>query len=102
MVSYNDIVLPTAWDIEDKPPFIDIDASRLKVNYTGPDDNKAFIVRANRPIPSQCGIFYFEIKIIDKGKNGMIGIGYCTKQRDKKIGNSTHINDMLMPGKRRF
>ena len=35
-----------------------------------PDDYKAVIVRANNPIPSECGIFYFEIKIINKGKNG--------------------------------
>ncbi|RIB03202.1 hypothetical protein C2G38_2225774 [Gigaspora rosea] len=29
-----ELVLPTAWDIEDKSPFIDIDSSRLKVSYT--------------------------------------------------------------------
>ncbi|RIB13265.1 hypothetical protein C2G38_1749573 [Gigaspora rosea] len=67
---YNDIVLPTTWDIEEKSPFIDIDSNRLKVNYTNLDDYKAAIVRANHPIPSQCGIFYFEVKIIDKGENG--------------------------------
>ncbi|RIB16722.1 hypothetical protein C2G38_2090104, partial [Gigaspora rosea] len=35
ITSYNDIVLPTAWDIKDKSPFIDIDSSGLKVNYMG-------------------------------------------------------------------
>ncbi|RIB00585.1 hypothetical protein C2G38_2129635, partial [Gigaspora rosea] len=59
ITSYNDIVLPTAWDIEDKSPFIDIDSSGLEVNYTDPDDFKAAVVRANHPIPSECGIFYF-------------------------------------------
>ncbi|RIB16076.1 hypothetical protein C2G38_2091846, partial [Gigaspora rosea] len=59
ITSYNDIVLPTAWDIEDKSPFIDIDSSGLKVKYTDPDDFKAGVVRANRPVPSECGIFYF-------------------------------------------
>ncbi|RIB11017.1 hypothetical protein C2G38_2204555 [Gigaspora rosea] len=29
-----ELVLPTAWDIEDKSPFIDIDSSGLKVSYT--------------------------------------------------------------------
>ncbi|RIB10643.1 concanavalin A-like lectin/glucanase domain-containing protein [Gigaspora rosea] len=85
--SYNDIVLPTAWDIKDKSPFIDIDSSGLKVNYT-----------ADHPVPSECGIFYFEIEIINKGKNGMIGVGYCTKQGDKKIDDSNYINNMLLPG----
>ncbi|RIB25745.1 hypothetical protein C2G38_2066684, partial [Gigaspora rosea] len=28
----------------------------------------------------------------------MIGIGYCTKQSDKKIDDSNYINNMLMPG----
>ncbi|RIB13580.1 hypothetical protein C2G38_2197448 [Gigaspora rosea] len=95
ITSYNNIALPTAWDINDKSPFIDIDSSGLKVNYTVPDDYKAAVVRANHPVPSECGIFYFEIKIINKGKNGMIGVRYCTKQSDKKIDD---INNMLMLG----
>ncbi|RIB18788.1 hypothetical protein C2G38_2084758, partial [Gigaspora rosea] len=57
--SYSDIALPTAWDIKDKSPFIDIDSSGLKVNYKDPDDFKAAVVRANHPVPSECGIFYF-------------------------------------------
>ncbi|CAI2180140.1 10456_t:CDS:2 [Funneliformis geosporum] len=44
----------------------------------GGDENCAAI-RANFPIPEQCGLFYFEIDIIDKGENGEIGIGFCTK-----------------------
>ncbi|RIB05856.1 concanavalin A-like lectin/glucanase domain-containing protein [Gigaspora rosea] len=67
---YNDIVLPTTLDIEEKSPFIDIDSSRLKVNYTNPDDYKAAIVRANHPISLQCGIFYFEVKLQIKEKMG--------------------------------
>ncbi|RIB18797.1 hypothetical protein C2G38_1319711 [Gigaspora rosea] len=76
---FNDIVLPTAWDAENSSPFINIDSSGLK-----------------------CWIFYFEIKIINKGKNGMIGIGCCTKQNDKEIDDSIiktdYINNILMPG----
>ncbi|RIB22118.1 concanavalin A-like lectin/glucanase domain-containing protein [Gigaspora rosea] len=99
---FNDIILPTAWDIENNSPFINIDSGGLKVNYTDPDDNKAAIIRANYSIPSQCGIFYFEIKIINEGKNGIIGVGYCTKQNNKEIDDSiietNYINNMLMPG----
>ncbi|RIB14663.1 concanavalin A-like lectin/glucanase domain-containing protein [Gigaspora rosea] len=72
---YNDIVLPNAWDIENKS-FINIDSSGLKVSYADPDENKAIIIRANHPIPLECGIFYFEIKIKNKGKNGLWGCGY--------------------------
>ncbi|CAI2190375.1 1260_t:CDS:2, partial [Funneliformis geosporum] len=36
-------------------------------------------IRADFPIPEQCGLFYFEVDIIDIGQNGKIGIGFCTK-----------------------
>ncbi|RIB09168.1 hypothetical protein C2G38_2209595 [Gigaspora rosea] len=88
---FNSLVLPTAWNIDDKSQFISIDPSGLKVNYTDPNDYKAVVIRANNPIPSQCGLFYFEIEIINEGKNGMIGVGYCTKQNN--------IND-FMPGRK--
>ncbi|RIB30700.1 concanavalin A-like lectin/glucanase domain-containing protein, partial [Gigaspora rosea] len=35
--------------------------------------------RTNNPIPSQCKLFYFEVDIIDEGKNKWIGIGFCEK-----------------------
>ena len=35
-----ELVLPTAWDIKDKSPFIDIDSSGLKVSYTSKYENK--------------------------------------------------------------
>ncbi|RIB07246.1 concanavalin A-like lectin/glucanase domain-containing protein [Gigaspora rosea] len=36
-------------------------------------------IRANYPIPPQCKLFYFEVEIIDEGKNKAIGIGFCEK-----------------------
>ncbi|RIB25021.1 hypothetical protein C2G38_563700 [Gigaspora rosea] len=87
---FNSLVLPTAWNIDDKSQFISIDSSGLKVNYTDPNDYTV-VIRANNPIPSQRGLFYFEIEIIKKGKNGMIGVGYCTKQNN--------ISD-FMPGRK--
>ncbi|RIB06523.1 concanavalin A-like lectin/glucanase domain-containing protein, partial [Gigaspora rosea] len=36
--------------------------------------------RANHPIPPQCKLFYFEVDIIDEGKNKKIGIGFCEKE----------------------
>ena len=32
---YDDIVLPNAWDVENKTPFINIDSSGSKVSYKG-------------------------------------------------------------------
>ncbi|CAI2187973.1 11717_t:CDS:2, partial [Funneliformis geosporum] len=46
----------------------------------GEEENCAAI-RANFPIPEQCGLFYFEVDIIDKGENGYVGDWnrVCTK-----------------------
>ncbi|CAG8515127.1 9133_t:CDS:10 [Acaulospora morrowiae] len=46
---------------------------------SGKSDVDAAAIRANHPIPSQCGLFYFEVHVISKGKDGYIGIGFCTK-----------------------
>ena len=43
--------------------------------YKGEDsgeDSTAAAIRANHPISQQCGLFYFEINIVDKGKNGYV------------------------------
>ena len=39
--------------------------------YKG-EDSTAAAIRANHPISQQCGLFYFEINIVDKGKNGYV------------------------------
>ncbi|CAI2199946.1 5683_t:CDS:2, partial [Funneliformis geosporum] len=52
----------------------------------GGEENCAAI-RANFPIPEQCGFFYFEVDIIDEGENRKIQIGFCTK--------SASLNKML-------
>lgn len=36
-------------------------------------DKDAAAVRANRPIPPQAAVYYFEVTIMDKGKQGFIG-----------------------------
>ncbi|RIA98129.1 concanavalin A-like lectin/glucanase domain-containing protein [Glomus cerebriforme] len=43
------------------------------------NDIDAAAIRANHPMPPQCGLFYFEVDVISKGKDGFIGIGFCSK-----------------------
>jgi hypothetical protein len=35
-------------------------------------------VRTAHPIPAACGVYYFEIKVISKGRDGYMGIGLST------------------------
>ena len=32
-------------------------------------------MRATQPIPASCGLYYFEVKIISKGRDGYMGVG---------------------------
>lgn len=41
----------------------------------GKTHKDAASVRATHPIPAACGIYYFEVKIISKGRDGYMGIG---------------------------
>ncbi|CAG8685630.1 16407_t:CDS:2, partial [Funneliformis mosseae] len=46
----------------------------------GVTDLDSGIVRSDCPIPDKVGIFYFEVEITSKGKNGYIGVGFCEKE----------------------
>lgn len=41
----------------------------------GKTHNDAASVRTAHPIPAACGLYYFEVKIISKGRDGYMGIG---------------------------
>jgi hypothetical protein len=42
---------------------------------SGKSHNDAASVRTAHPIPAACGLYYFEVKIISKGRDGYMGIG---------------------------
>uniref|UniRef100_A0A672FSG9 RAN binding protein 9 n=1 Tax=Salarias fasciatus TaxID=181472 RepID=A0A672FSG9_SALFA len=62
---------------KDKFSYIGLSQNNLRVHYKGhgktPKD--AASVRATHPIPAACGVYYFEVKIISKGRDGYMGIG---------------------------
>ncbi|CAG8628083.1 16210_t:CDS:2 [Funneliformis caledonium] len=71
---------PTAWNTNDERNLIRLMSDRLIVNYTGLGGvENCAAIRTNYPIPEQCGLFYFEVDIIDRGENGVVGIGFCTQ-----------------------
>ncbi|KAF9326647.1 hypothetical protein BG006_009945 [Podila minutissima] len=71
--------LPSRWSTVDKTEKTELLEDDLLVHYTGPGkaDSDASAIRANRPIPPQCGIYYYEVFIKSKGQQGYIGIGVC-------------------------
>ena len=65
--------LPSKWGEVDKHGGLEIAADGLDVKYVGPPkthEHEAEAARADHPMPSQCGIYYFEVSIISKGKEG--------------------------------
>lgn len=41
----------------------------------GKTHKDAASVRATHPIPASCGLYYFEVKIVSKGRDGYMGVG---------------------------
>jgi len=73
--------LPRSWSPKDKFNLIGLSQNNLRVHYKGIGKNPkdAASVRATHPIPAACGLYYFEIKIISKGRDGYIGVGLSTQ-----------------------
>ncbi|KAF9551019.1 hypothetical protein EC957_010787 [Mortierella hygrophila] len=72
-------LLPSRWSSVEKTDKTELSEDDLQVRYTGPGkaDSDASAIRANRPIPPQCGVYYYEILIKSNGQQGYIGIGAC-------------------------
>jgi hypothetical protein len=70
--------IPTYWNSKDRSPNIELAPGNLKMSYigSGKSDSDAAAVRANYPIPSGCAIYYFEVCILSKGRDGYISIGF--------------------------
>ncbi|KAJ3332208.1 Ran-binding protein 9 [Blyttiomyces sp. JEL0837] len=83
------LVFPSAffadnYSDKDNHSMLHLSEKNLRVAYAGPgsDDIHAASIRANHPIPPQCGIYYFEVTVISKGRDGWMGIGLCEKDVD--------------------
>ncbi|XP_053207512.1 ran-binding protein 10-like [Panonychus citri] len=73
--------LPFCWSNKDKANFISLSDDNLKVHYKGNGKNNkdAASVRTSIPIPSSCLLYYFEIKVLSKGRDGYMGIGLAAQ-----------------------
>lgn len=64
--------LPTRWNEADKFTGLEILADGAEVRFSGQSKthDEAAAVRADHPMPRQCGIYYFEVTVVSKGKEG--------------------------------
>ncbi|CAG8555504.1 11171_t:CDS:2 [Paraglomus brasilianum] len=64
--------LPSAWNHGDSSVFIQVGKNRLRAKYIGAgrDDTEAAAIRTYFPIPQECGLYYYEVEIINKGVGG--------------------------------
>uniref|UniRef100_A0ABD2WAN5 Ran-binding protein 9 n=1 Tax=Trichogramma kaykai TaxID=54128 RepID=A0ABD2WAN5_9HYME len=77
MVNEDDTPLPKSWSSKDKYNYIGLSQNNLRVHYKGygKTHKDAASVRTTHPIPAACGLYYFEVKIVSKGRDGYMGIG---------------------------
>lgn len=72
--------LPLSWSPKDKSSQINLSENNLRIYFKGngkkdKNDKQAASARATHPIPQSCQLYYFEISIISKGREGYMGIG---------------------------
>jgi len=60
-----------------RPTSLIISTTSLPLSSQGPGstDKDAASVRADRPAPPGCGVFYWEVSILARGRDGFIGVG---------------------------
>ncbi|KAG8781976.1 hypothetical protein FRC15_007787 [Serendipita sp. 397] len=77
------ISIPTQWSESDKSHYLIVSSNGRDVTFNGHpsslDTRDAAAVRAECPIPAACGVYYYEVKVIDRGNKGQISIGFATK-----------------------
>jgi Ran-binding protein 9/10 len=83
--------LPTQWSENDKSPHLTVSPNGREVSFNGAvftislsrysasvghsntlDTRDAAAVRADCPIPPACGIYYYEVTVLDRGNKGYI------------------------------
>lgn len=63
---------PTRWNDSDKFAQLEIEHGGAQARFSGSQKthDEAASVRADCPMPRQCGIYYFEVTVVSKGKDG--------------------------------
>ncbi|CAI6339776.1 unnamed protein product [Periconia digitata] len=69
---------PTRWNETDKFHQMEVEENGRLCKYSGSQKShdEAASIRSDYSMPRQCGIYYYEVTVISKGKDGMIGVGF--------------------------
>ncbi|KAL8637516.1 MAG: hypothetical protein Q9228_005224 [Teloschistes exilis] len=71
--------LPSKWAETDKNQVIAISDDGLEMYFAGGPklhDHEGAATRTDHPMPAQGGIYYYEVTILAKGKDPLVGIGF--------------------------
>jgi hypothetical protein len=76
-IDENKTPLPRRWSSIHKWKTITLSNDSQRIIYTGQGQThtNAASIRTDHPIPATCGIYYYEVKIVNQGQSGEIGIG---------------------------
>lgn len=75
--------LPTRWSEQDRHHLLTISPDGRELTFYGQScsgDRDSAAARANHPIPPACGIYYYEVEILQKGAKGHISIGFSSPE----------------------
>jgi len=73
--------LPSRWADTDKHGSLEIGADGQEVRYVGLSklaEHEAASARSDHPMPTQCGIYYYEVTVNSRGKDGMVAVGFSS------------------------
>lgn len=70
--------LPTRWSDYDKWPGLEVVGDGSEVRFSGvcKSTDEAASIRTDYPIPVEFGLYYYEVTILSKCKEGLIGVGF--------------------------
>ncbi|KAK6851081.1 Ran-binding protein 10 [Apiospora arundinis] len=77
--------LPTRWNKDDKHGGLEVMGDGQEVKYTGPKpagerEHEACAIRADHPMPTEAGLYYFEVTILSKKRDDTtISVGFSLR-----------------------
>ncbi|EMC99168.1 hypothetical protein BAUCODRAFT_64942 [Baudoinia panamericana UAMH 10762] len=74
--------LPSRWSESDKMGGLEILTDGTEVRFGGvtKTSDEAASIRSDHHMPRECGLYYYEVTILSRGKDGLIGIGFSSKR----------------------